>query len=331
MLTLQGIVPVIPIPFLQDETIDEESFRRTVDFVASQDLAGLCLPAYGSEFYKLTIEERHWAVATAIEVTAGRIPVIAQANHGSSRIAAEFARQYEALGADIISFALPRQFVVGDQELLRYAGRIADAVSVPILVQDFNPGGTTIGPQFIKALHDQHPNFRYAKLEEPLIVDKLVAIRDAVGNGVGIFEGWGGYYMLEAIAIDNCCGVMPGVPLVELFDRVFRFQRGGALHSAYELLGSLLPFVNFTLQNFEMFLQVEKRLLVRRGIIAECICREPTYTPSADVLSHIEFLLEEMVAIGERELGDRFVRSGATPSPRKETPGSVPRRDNVRV
>ena len=44
---------------------------------------------------------------------------------------------------------------------------------------------------------------RYAKLEEPLIVDKVVRIRDRVGNAVGILEGWGGYYMLEAIPADT--------------------------------------------------------------------------------------------------------------------------------
>lgn len=301
MSNIRGVVPIIPIPFDDDETIDEASFRRTVDFVASRGLAGLCLPAYGGEFYKLTEAEREWVVATAIDATAGRIPVIAQANHGSAKVAAQLARRYEKLGADVISFALPRQFFVGQGDLLRYAGRIAEAVSLPILIQDFNPGGQTIGPEFIRALHAQHPNFRYAKLEEPLIVDKLVAIRDQAGDAVGIFEGWGGYYMLEALPTGVCCGIMPGVPIADLLNRVYQLQTQGDEMAAFDLFADLLPFINFTLQNFELFLQVEKRLLVRRGLFESPVCRSPTLSLSPTVAAHVERLLEYIARVGQRE------------------------------
>src|SRR5215207_2274549 len=100
------------MPFNIDETIDEASFRRTVEFVASTDVAAMCLPAYYTEFYKLTEAEREWSVATAIEVAAGRLPIVAQANHGSARIASQLAKKYESLGAGAISFALPRQIAV---------------------------------------------------------------------------------------------------------------------------------------------------------------------------------------------------------------------------
>ena len=307
MNPLRGVLPIIPIPFDENESIDETSFRRTVEFVASRKLGGLCLPAYGSEFYKLTEAEREWVIATAIEVNRGRIPVIAQANHGSAKVAAQLARRYEALGADVISFALPRQFTVTDADLLRCAGRIAESVSLPILIQDFNPGGRTIGGEFIATLHRQHPNFLYAKLEEPLIVDKLLAIRDSVGQSVMIFEGWGGYYMLEGLTVDNCAGIMPGVPIADLLDRVYQTHRRGDMSRAYELLASLLPFVNFTLQNFELFLQVEKRLLVQRGLFQQSMCRSPTLTPSPKVSEYINFLLEQVVTLGRREIGAEFV------------------------
>ena len=300
MVKIDGVVPVIPIPFNPDETIDESSLCKTVDFVAEKKMAAMCLPAYGSEFYKLTEGEREQVIGTAIAVNAGRIPVVAQANHGSSKIAAELARRYEAMGADVISFAMPRLFGATDADLLQYAGRIADAVSCPILIQDFNPGGPTIGADFIRTLHEQHPNFLYAKLEEPMIIEKLVRIRDQVGDSVGILEGWGGYYMMEAIPA-GICGIMPGVPICELLDRVYRTREAQENDRAYDLFGSLLPFVNFTLQDFEVFLQVEKRLLVRRGLFAHPICRSLTYTPSPAMLAYMDFLIEQIVRVMERE------------------------------
>jgi 4-hydroxy-tetrahydrodipicolinate synthase len=293
---LDGVVPVIPLPFHDDESIDEPSLRKAVEFVSSRNLAGMCLPAYGSEFFKLSEAEREQIIGVAIEVNRERIPVIAQANHGSAKIAAELARRYEKMGADVISFAIPRQFATSPDDILRYCGRIADAVSIPILIQDFNPGGATIGAEFIAAMHKQHPNFLYAKLEEPLIVDKLVAIRDRVGDQVGILEGWGGYYMLEAIPV-GICGIMPGVPIADVLDRVYQARKQGDNERAYDLFGSILPFINFTLQNFELFLQVEKRLMVRRGLFSTAHLRSLTLTPSPALLAYSEFLIEQVLRV----------------------------------
>ncbi|MFH1008465.1 MAG: dihydrodipicolinate synthase family protein [Candidatus Latescibacterota bacterium] len=300
MVKIDGVVPVIPIPFGPDETIDVPALRKTVNFVAEKKMAAMCLPAYGSEFFKLSEAEREQVVGIALEVNAGRIPVITQANHGSSKIAAGLAKRYEAMGADVVSFAMPRQFGATDADLLHYAGRIADAVSCPILIQDFNPGGPTIGADFIHTLHAQHSNFLYAKLEEPMIIEKLVRIRERVGDKVGILEGWGGYYMLEAIPA-GICGIMPGVPICELLDRVYRARQAQDNERAYDLFGSLLPFVNFTLQDFEIFLQVEKRLMVRRGLFTHAICRSLTYTPSPEIVAHMDFLIEHIVRVMERE------------------------------
>ena len=297
---LDGIVPIVPIPFHDDESIDETSLQRVVDWVAGRKLAGMGLPAYGSEFYKLSDAERRRVVEVAIDANGGRVPLIAQANHGSAKIAAATAQLYEQAGADMISFAIPRQFGASDADLIQYCGRIADAVSVPVLIQDFNPGGPTMDADFIEALHAKHPNFQYAKLEEPMIVDKLVRIRQRVGDAVGILEGWGGYYMLEAIPA-GICGVMPGVPYADLLDRVYRARQDGQDERAYDMLASVLPMMNFTLQDFELFLQVEKRILVRRGIVANANLRSLTLTPSAAVMKYVEYLIDQLMRVLERE------------------------------
>lgn len=294
--TLAGVVPIIPIPFHADESIDEVSLRRTIDWVAAHGLGGMGLPAYGSEFYKLSEAERDRVVEVAVEVCAGRIPVVAQANHGSARGAVELARRYAEMGADIIAFAIPRQFASTNEDLMRYCGAVADAVDRPILIQDFNPGGPTIGAPFIQTLHRHHGNFRYAKLEEPLIVDKLISIRDAVGDDVGILEGWGGYYMMEAIP-EGIAGIMPGVPFSDLLDVIFQARRGGDDERAYDLFGAVLPMISFTLQDMEVFHQVEKRIAVRRGLFDAAHVRAITWTPSDRVCEHIEFLIDQLIRV----------------------------------
>jgi 4-hydroxy-tetrahydrodipicolinate synthase len=204
------------------------------------------------------------------------------------------------MGASVISFALPRQFGTTDADLLRYCGTIADAVSIPILIQDFAPGKATIDADFIAELHRQHPNFRYAKLEEPLLIDKLMRIGERVGDKVGILEGWGGYYMLEAIPA-GIVGIMPGVPYCDLLDRVYQARKRGDDERAYDLFAALLPMMNFTLQDFELFLQTEKRILVRRRIFDSAHLRPLTMTPSKAVLQHIDFLIDQLMRVIERE------------------------------
>lgn len=299
-LTINGIVPVIPTPFTDQEAIDLPTLRATVSFAARSKMAAICLPAYGSEFYKLSETERELVVTTAIEVSGGSLPVIAQANHPSAKSAAEFARRYEQIGADVISFALPRQFAATEGDLLNYCGRIADAVSCPILIQDFNPGGPTVSAEFISVACQRHTNIVYFKLEEPMILDKLVKVRESVGDRVRLLGGWGGYFMLESLA-GGIDGFMPGLAICDLLDRVYRAGEAGDLQRAYDLFGSLLPYIAFSLQDFEMFLQLEKRLLMRRGIFVNAKCRELTRSLSPEVSRHADFLIDQMIRILKAE------------------------------
>jgi hypothetical protein len=50
-----------------------------------------------------------------------------------------------------------------------------------------------------------------------------------------------------------------------------------------------------------LFLQVEKRILVRRGIFTSAHLRPLTMTPSNAVLKHVEFLIDNLMRILQRE------------------------------
>jgi 4-hydroxy-tetrahydrodipicolinate synthase len=299
-IAIQGIVPVIPTPFTDQEAIDVPTLRAAVEFAVSRKMAAICLPAYGSEFYKLNEGERELVVTTAIDTCGGRVPVIAQANHPSTKIAADVARRYEQLGADVISFALPRQFGATDDDLLNFCGRIAEAVSCPVLVQDFNPTGLTVSAEFIAKASQRHSNITYFKLEEPMILDKLVKIRNKLGSQVHLLGGWGGYFMLESLA-GGMCGFMPGLALCDLLDRVYCAAQTGDQQSAYDLFSSVLPYITFSLQDFEMFLHIEKRVLVRRGIFVSARCRALTRTISAEVSRHADYLIAQIIRILDAE------------------------------
>jgi dihydrodipicolinate synthase/N-acetylneuraminate lyase len=291
---IQGIVPIVPIPFFDDGTIDEESLRQVVEFCVRERAAAICLPAYGSEFYKLTELERIRVVEIAARQAAGRLPVIGQANHASLSAAVELAQAMEACGADVISLAVPRVFPLSEDDLLRYFEGVCAAIRGELLIQDFNPGGPTVGAGFAARLRATSSNFRYLKLEDPLMAPRIRSILEATGGEVGVLEGWGGMYTLELMAA-GICGVMPGTATLVPLNRVFWNFKRGNLDVAYLAFQEVLPLIVFELQHMELFLHVEKRILQRLGVIECARVREATLRLDPDTDRHANWLIERML------------------------------------
>jgi 2-keto-3-deoxy-L-arabinonate dehydratase len=297
---IRGIVPVVPTPFTSGDEVDLDALAGLVEFACQSGVPAICLPAYGSEFYKLTETERCTLIDAAVKQAKGRVQVFAQSNHPSSRIASEIARRNEGLGADLISFAIPRQFALAEEDVLRYCEAILQSVSVPVLVQDFNPGGATVGGAFAARLAASFGNFGYLKLEEPLMGPKVAAIRVATGDRIGVLEGWGGMYLLELIPT-GIRGAMPGLAMCDLFGRVFDLASSGNLDGAFAIYRSMLPQIVYAMQNMELYHHMEKRLLQARGLLRSSAVREPSLRLEAHVEAHIEALNRLVLAEVERQ------------------------------
>jgi dihydrodipicolinate synthase/N-acetylneuraminate lyase len=160
MVEINGIVPIVPTPFHEDSSLDEASLRRVVEYCIVEQASAVCLPAYASEFYKLSETERLEVVRVAVDQSAGRIPVIGQANHPSARVAIDLARKMEDAGAAMVSMAAPRVFGLSEADLLRYFREVCRGICGPLLIQDFNPGGPTVGAEFARQLQQDCPNSR---------------------------------------------------------------------------------------------------------------------------------------------------------------------------
>lgn len=296
MVQIEGIVPVVPTPFDDHGRIDEEGLRKLVDFCVDGGACAICLPAYVGEFYKLSEHERCDVVRIAVEQSSGRIPVIGQANHPSSRVALGLAHRMEASGVSVISMAPPRVFALSEDDLLRYFRNVCQSISVPLLIQDFNPGGATVGADFAKRLHADCPNFRYLKLEEPMMSAKVQSILEATGGEIGVLEGWGGLYMMELIP-SGICGVMPGVPLLRVLNEVYWRSKRGEKEGAYAAYQSVLPFIVFTLEHLELYLHVEKQLLKAMGLIASAHVRDATIHLDSHTQAYAQWLIEKVLPL----------------------------------
>jgi 4-hydroxy-tetrahydrodipicolinate synthase len=293
---LRGVIPIIPTPFLADDSVDSDALARCIRFAAACEFSAACLPAYASEFYKLNESERLQVVEVAIAASAGRIRIVAQSNHPSAHHAANLARCHEQMGASVISIALPRQFNLSELDLLNYCRRVCEATHLPVLVQDFYPGGACVAGDFAARLHEACTNFRFIKLEEPLAGAKVRDIVRATGGEVGVLEGWGGMYMMELIA-DGIVGVMPGLGPSDILQRVWDLSYRGEREAAMDVFQTVLPQLAFSLQNLEFWLFVEKKLLAARGVIPESstFVRQATRAPDPGAVRQALWLNERLL------------------------------------
>ena len=298
-LQIRGIVPIIPTPFDSEEHIAWDELRNLIDFACAVNVSAVCLPAYASEFYKLSEDERSRLVAEAVSHARGRVPVIGQVNYPAAGQAAKWAAHVQSCGASAISVAVPRLFPLSERDLFRYFDRILKAIDVTLIVQDFNPGGPSLTPRFIRDLHREDPHFRYVKLEEPLMASKVEAILEETNAEVGVLEGWGGMYTIE-LAPAGICGVMPSLGLADVLGLTFRLAMEGKREEACDLFQHVLPQIVFSLQNMELYHHADKRLLQARGILTSRKVREPTMDVAGREREHIDFLNSRVLALLDR-------------------------------
>lgn len=289
MAGLSGIIPIIPTPFEADEGVAWPVLRRFVEFACRSGAAAICLPAYASEFYKLSEDERERAVSEAVEQAAKRLPVIGQVNTAGARLAMESIERLESCGVDGICIAVPRMFALQESDIERYLSRALFRAKVPVIIQDFHPSGGTISAGLIKRISQNHAQLQFVKLEEPMLADKIGMIREQTDGHVGVLLGWGGMYLLELLPA-GIAGAMPGLAISDILGLVWRRYQQGDCNEAYRVFRDVLPQIVFSLRTMEFFHCAEKSLLMARGLTDNVCVREATVKISAADAQHLGLL-----------------------------------------
>lgn len=291
---ITGIVPILPTPFDREGQISFQGIPPLVEFAIQCGAAAIGFPAFGSEFYKLDAEERSASIEAVLAASKGRIPVIVQCNHTTGRVAARLATLAEAQGASLVNTALPRAFPIAESEMFDYARTVCEATSLPVVIQDWVPGGVPVSPVFVARLHEACPNLRYVKYEDSATGARAREITALTDGGVGVFSGWGGSHLIQSFA-GGICGAMPGLSLCDVFVQIWNACQAGNWLSALEHFSTIAAFVQFQLDSFERFHHCEKRLLEQRGILTDSTVRSPTILLSEDESNYLDALMKSIM------------------------------------
>jgi dihydrodipicolinate synthase/N-acetylneuraminate lyase len=283
-------------PFHADESIDEPSLRKQIDFSIAHGAAAICGPGFGAEFYKLSDPERYRFAEVLVEQARRRVPVIISTGSGSVHSTIEFSKFAERLGADCLMVVPPQRVALPSSEVIHFFSQLCDAVPVPIMLQDADFTGAGLPAQVFVDLAKKHSNFLFAKLEVTLPGQKCAEIIRRSEGRLQVIYGLGGVAMLDGLA-HGASAMMPGTAAIDVYVRIYKLFQEGKKAEAKALFYGLLPYLTFALQHLEIAIWIEKRLLAKRAVIPNARMRRPTMFLDEEYERQMEELTDEVYAL----------------------------------
>ena len=273
---LGGVFPIAPTPFDASGALDLPGQRRVLDCMIDQDVDGICILANYSEQFLLSDGERDVLLKTCLGHVAGRVPVIVTCSHFSTRIATERAVAAAAAGASMLMLMPPYHGTAlraDDDGIVEHFARIADAVDLPIMVQDAPLSGVNLTVPLLVRLCREVPSVRHFKIEVAGAAAKLRSLIAAAGDAVaGPFDGEESITLMADLEA-GATGTMPSALLADLIGPVVRQFSGGRVAEAAAAYARILPLINY--ENRQCGLRATKTVMMEGGVIASDAVRHP--------------------------------------------------------
>jgi 4-hydroxy-tetrahydrodipicolinate synthase len=167
-----GVIPAVLLPFADDLSIDERSFRAHLrDVAATEGISAITINAHSTEVASCSFDEQRRVLDIAQDEIGSRLPLINGVWADGSLEAARIARMAEAGGASALLVFPPAPFTLGQSPAMaiEHFRRIADATALPL-----------IAFQYPLATGQGYPRDTLLKMVEE--VPSIRAIKDWAGN-----------------------------------------------------------------------------------------------------------------------------------------------------
>ncbi len=167
---LRGIIPPLISPLNEDSTLDIPSLEKILNHVIHGGVHGVFILGTTGESSSLSYIVKNQLIEATCKFVAGQIPVLVGITDCSFEESLNLAILAKIAGAEAVVAAAPFYMNIGQEELLHYYNRLADEVSLPLILYNM-PSHTKIA-----IAHDtvfelaKHPN--------------IIGLKDSSGNGV---------------------------------------------------------------------------------------------------------------------------------------------------
>ena len=135
-LQLHGIVPPVATPYDPQGKIDPQGLRNVLRHLIDGGVHGLFVLGSTSECVFLDAAQRALVVQTAVEVAAGRVPVVAGVMDATTDHCIAHGRQAKALGAQALVLTAPYYTRTNQPETIDHFRYVREAVDLPVIAYD---------------------------------------------------------------------------------------------------------------------------------------------------------------------------------------------------
>ena len=154
----KGSLVALITPMRPDGAVDEKAFASFVDWQINEGTNGIVPVGTTGESPTLSHAEHKRVVEIAVEVSAGRVPVIAGAGSNNTEDAIEFARHAKAVGADATLVVTPYYNKPSQEGLFLHFTAVADAADIPMIIYNIPPRSAVDMSVETMARLAKHPN-----------------------------------------------------------------------------------------------------------------------------------------------------------------------------
>jgi dihydrodipicolinate synthase/N-acetylneuraminate lyase len=160
-----------------------------------------------------------------------------------------------------------------ERGIVEHFALIAEAASLPLMVQDAPLSGVQLSVPFLARLAREVPLVRYFKIEVPGAAAKLRGLIAAGGDGIeGPFDGEESITLMADLDA-GATGTMPSALLPDLIKSVLELHAEGRRREAAAAYARILPLINY--ENRQCGLRATKAVMAAGGVIRCDAVRHP--------------------------------------------------------
>lgn len=297
-----GVIPAVILPFNDDFSIDEKSFRKHLrDVAATEGISAITINAHSTEVSSCTFDEQRRVLEIAQDEIGDRLPVVNGVWADGSLEAARIARMATAGGAAALLVFPPAPFTLGQSPAMALAHfkRIADATDLPLIAFQY-PLATGQGypNETLLRMADEIPTLRAIKDWASTVQQHEWHVRtlQSLPRPVYVLSTQSSW-LLSSLVL-GCRGLLSGSGSViaDLQAALFRAVQANDLAAARAVWDRINPLARvFYAQPWADMHNRMKEALVLLGRLPRAVVRPPLVKLEAGEIARIR---EALIAAG---------------------------------
>jgi 4-hydroxy-tetrahydrodipicolinate synthase len=292
-----GVIPAVLLPFHDDLSIDEASYRSHLrDVAAVEGISAITVNAHASEVASCSFDEQR----RVLEVTKeelGALPIVNGVYADGSLEAARIAKMAEQGGASALLVFPPGIYTFGQRPEMAIAHfrRIADATSLPLILFQYPlAGGQGYPTATLLRILDEVPSVRAIKdwCANPQLHERQVRLLQSRARPVNVLSTHSSWLMSSLVL--GCAGLLSGSGSViaDLQAQLFRAVKAGRLDEARKIQDRITPTAEvFYAEPWVDMHNRMKEALVLLGKLPRAVVRPPLAKLPAQEIERIRAAL----------------------------------------